>query len=118
MAAAPVGRGGVAEADPCPVVEQVWTEKRMSDVKVEHKSGITRSELAQWMADLGKELSGAGTVSFRLAESTVELGVPDDIRFEAEVEVDGDTVELEIELKWSTARRPARTTGNKGSPSS
>jgi amphi-Trp domain-containing protein len=77
----------------------------MSDVKIEHKVAMTRAEVAQWLADLGKELSGEGTASIRLAGSTVELKVPDDVRFEAEVEVDGDQVELELELKWSTARK-------------
>ena len=77
----------------------------MSDVKVEHKVVMSRAELAQWIADVGKALSGEGTVSIRLDDSTVELEVPDRVRFEAEVEVDGDEVELELELKWSTARK-------------
>jgi len=86
----------------------------MSDVKVEHKVGMTRAEVAQWIADVGKALSGDGTVTIRLAESTVELKVPDHVRFEAELEVDGDEVELELELKWSTARTAPRTTRKNG----
>jgi len=77
----------------------------MSDVKVEHKVVMSRAELAQWIADVGKALSGEGKVSIRLDDSTVELEVPDRVRFEAEVEVDGDEIELELELKWSTARK-------------
>jgi amphi-Trp domain-containing protein len=80
----------------------------MSDVKLERKVVMTRAEVAQWIADVGKALSGDGTVSLRLADSTVDLKVPDHVRFEAEVEVDGDEVELEIELKWSTARTVAK----------
>ena len=76
----------------------------MSDVKIENKVVMTRAEVAQWISDVGKALSGDGTVSIRVGESTVELKVPDRIRCEAEVEVDGDEVELELELKWSTAR--------------
>ena len=30
----------------------------MSDVKVEHKVVMTRTEAAQWIADVGKALSG------------------------------------------------------------
>jgi amphi-Trp domain-containing protein len=90
----------------------------MADVKVERKVAMSRAEVAQWMADLAKELGGEGTVTFRLADSTVELKVPDDVRFEAEVEVDGDEVELEIELKWSTARRATRAAARSGSASS
>jgi amphi-Trp domain-containing protein len=80
----------------------------MSDVKVERKAPMTRAEAAEWLAELGKALSGEGTVSIRLADTTVDVKVPDHIRVEAELEVDGDEIELEIELKWSTARPAAR----------
>jgi amphi-Trp domain-containing protein len=83
----------------------------MPDVKVERKSGMTRAEVAEWIADVGKALSGEGTVSIRLADTTVDVKVPEHVRFEAELEVDGDEVELEIELKWSTARTVARAAG-------
>jgi amphi-Trp domain-containing protein len=86
----------------------------MSDVKVEHKVVMTRAEVAQWIADVGKALSGDGTATLRLADSTVELKVPDHVRVEAEVEVDGDEVELELELKWSTARTGAKAGHPKG----
>jgi amphi-Trp domain-containing protein len=86
----------------------------MADVKVERKVVLTRLEAAQWIAEVGKALDGNGTVSLRLADSTVELKVPDQVAFEAEIEVDGDEVELELELTWSTARtvaEPARQNG-------
>jgi len=86
----------------------------MADVKIEQKVALTRAEVAQWVSDLGKALSGDGTVSLRVADSTVELKVPDRVRFEAEVEVDGDEVELELELKWSTARTAAQGGHQKG----
>ena len=79
----------------------------MSEVKVENKATMTRSEVARWFADVAEALRGDGTVELRLAgSSTVEFEVPDQIRCEAEVEVDGDEIEVEFELKWSTA--PAR----------
>jgi amphi-Trp domain-containing protein len=86
----------------------------MSDVKIEHEAGMTRAEAAEWIADVGKALSGEGTVSIRLADTTVEVKVPERVRVEAELEVDGDEVELEIELKWSTARTVPRAKGKNG----
>ncbi len=78
----------------------------MSEVKVENKTTMTRREVARWFADVAEALKGDGKVELRLAgSSTVELEVPDQIRCEAEVEVDGDEIELEFELKWSTARQ-------------
>ncbi len=90
----------------------------MSDVKVEHKVTLTRAEVAKWIADVGEALSGEGTASLVLAESTVELKIPDHVRFEAELEVDGDEVELEIELKWSTARTATKATRKNGATGS
>ena len=86
----------------------------MSDVKVEHKVVMTRAELAEWIADVGKALSGQGTVSIRLADTTVDVKVPDQVRLEAELEVEGDEVEMEIELKWSTSRTVTKAARKNG----
>jgi amphi-Trp domain-containing protein len=75
----------------------------MADVKVERKVSMTRAEAASWLTDIAASLSGDGRVSIRLADSTVEMDVPDQVRCEAEVEVDGDEVEFEFELKFSTS---------------
>jgi amphi-Trp domain-containing protein len=75
----------------------------MSDVKVERKVSMTRHEAASWLADIAEALGGDGRGSIQLADSTVEMAVPDHVRCEAEVEVDGDEIELEFELKWSTS---------------
>ena len=88
----------------------------MSDVKIEQKVVRTRAEVAQWITELGKALEGEGTVSMRMADSTVELEVPGRVRCEVEVEVDGDEVELEIEFTWSTARTDTRN-GHAGAAS-
>jgi amphi-Trp domain-containing protein len=79
----------------------------MSDVKVENMTTMTRHEVARWFADIAEALSADGPVTLKLAGSTVELEVPEHVRWEAEVEVDGDEIELEFELKWSTARQDA-----------
>jgi amphi-Trp domain-containing protein len=80
----------------------------MTDVKVEHKVTLTRQEAPRWIAEVAEALGGDEPVTIRLARSTVELEVPDHVRCEAEVEVDGDEVELEFELKWSI---PSKATG-------
>ena len=79
----------------------------MSDVKVENKVTMTRLEAARWLADVAEALSADGKATFRLAGSTVELEVPDEVRCEAELEVEGDEIELEFEMKWSTAHEAA-----------
>ena len=77
----------------------------MADVKLEHTVTSTRQDAARWIADLAAALAENEKVTLDLSGSTVELKVPDLVRWQAEVEVDGDEVELELELTWSTARR-------------
>jgi amphi-Trp domain-containing protein len=86
----------------------------MPDVKVEHKRGMTRAEVSEWIAGVGKALSGEGTLSIRLADTTMDVNVPEHVRVEVEIEVGGDEVELEIELKWSTTRTVATTAHKNG----
>ena len=51
--------------------------------------------------ELAKAIEEGGTVEVPLAGPTVTLPLPEDFRCEAEVEIHGEEVELEIELKWS-----------------
>jgi amphi-Trp domain-containing protein len=73
----------------------------MSEVKIEHKVALGREETARWLADLAKAIGDGGDVELPLAGPTVTLHLPEEFRCEAEVEIDGDEVEFEIELKWS-----------------
>jgi amphi-Trp domain-containing protein len=79
----------------------------MSDVTVTNTTTMTRHEASRWFADVADALSADGPVALRLGGSTVELEMPDRVRFEAEVEVEGDEIEVEFELKWSTGRQDA-----------
>jgi amphi-Trp domain-containing protein len=73
----------------------------MSDVKIEQKTTLGRQETARWLAELAKAIEEGGTVEVPLAGPSVTMHLPEEFRCEAEVEIAGDEVELEIELKWS-----------------
>ena len=77
----------------------------VSDVKVETKQALSRQEAARFIAELAKGLGYDGKVTLRLGSSTVELAVADQLHVELEMAVDGDEIELEMELKWSTSGR-------------
>jgi amphi-Trp domain-containing protein len=77
----------------------------VSDVKVEQKQALSRQETARFIAELAEGLGDDGKVTLRLGSSTVELAVAEQLHFELEVAVDGDEIELEMELKWSTSGR-------------
>jgi amphi-Trp domain-containing protein len=73
----------------------------MPNIKVEQKTSLGRTETARWLAELAKAIEDGGTVEVPLAGPTVTLPLPEEFGCEAEVEIDGEEVELEIELKWS-----------------
>jgi amphi-Trp domain-containing protein len=80
----------------------MWT---MADVKLERKESLSREEAAQWLSVLSKAFARGGEVTLPVGVATVELHLPDRVRAEFEVKVDGDEVEIELEFTWSTARR-------------
>src|SRR4051812_22515694 len=75
----------------------------MSELKVEQKQSLSRTEAAHLVADLAEGLKGDGAVTLHLGGGTVELRVGTQVRCELEVEVDGQEFELELELKWSSS---------------
>jgi amphi-Trp domain-containing protein len=82
----------------------------MSDVEISRTESLTRQEAARRLSALADALGADGTVEVELGASTLKLHVPDRVQCEVEVEVDGDEVGLEVELKWPTP--PAATTNS------
>ncbi|HUA42029.1 MAG TPA: amphi-Trp domain-containing protein [Streptosporangiaceae bacterium] len=73
----------------------------MSDVKVERKESLTRDEAARLLALLSKAFTASDHADLPFGPGSVSLYIPDHVRAELEVEVEGDEVELEVEFKWS-----------------
>jgi amphi-Trp domain-containing protein len=81
----------------------------VSDVEVSRTETLTRHQAAEWLTKLANALAEGEKVELAMGASTLKVHVPDHVRCEIEVAIDGDEVELEMELKWSTApARPAR----------
>ncbi|WP_166459555.1 amphi-Trp domain-containing protein [Amycolatopsis pithecellobii] len=76
----------------------------MSTLEVTREELLTREEAARRLSTLAAALADGEKVVVSLGSSNVKMHVPDHVRCEIELEVDGDEVELEVELKWSTAR--------------
>src|SRR3954469_14565682 len=77
----------------------------VSDLRVEQKQVLSREEVARFLSTLADGLADGGKVAVPLGNSSLELSVADQLRWELEVAVDGDGIELELELKWSTSGR-------------
>lgn len=82
----------------------------MAEVKVEHKTAVSRAEAAEFLSVLASALAGNDKAEFPMGPSTVSLTVPEQVRTEIEVEVDGDEVEIEIEFSWPASRSRAKRT--------
>jgi amphi-Trp domain-containing protein len=82
----------------------------VSDVKVQQKQSLSRQDAARLIAALADGLGEDGKVTVRLGNSNLELSVTDQVDWELEVVVDGDEIELELELKWSTSGRATAET--------
>jgi amphi-Trp domain-containing protein len=82
----------------------------MSDMEVTREELLTRAEAAERLATLAAALAGGEKVAIALGATRLEVHVPDQVRCEIELEVDGDEVELEVELRWSLGGRPAKGT--------
>ncbi|OLT22285.1 hypothetical protein BJF78_07850 [Pseudonocardia sp. CNS-139] len=87
----------------------------MSDLEVSHSGSMSRQEAAKVVRALADALAEDGShVRLRLGNSTAELRVPEQVRVELELEVDGAEVELECELTWQLGGRPrAGTSGHR-----
>ena len=79
----------------------------MSDVKVERKESLSRDEAAMWLSLLAKAFTAGDHAELPFGRSSVSLFIPDHVRAELEVEVEGDEVELEVEFKWSMVEHEA-----------
>jgi amphi-Trp domain-containing protein len=92
----------------------------VTDIELKRKQSLTRKEAAEWLSALATALGDGGQVELSLGDSTVSLEVPDHVRTEFELEIDGNEVEVELELKWSigdSAAAPATAapaTGQEG----
>ncbi|MFR9802443.1 amphi-Trp domain-containing protein [Pseudonocardia sp. RS010] len=75
----------------------------MSDVEVTYSKPVSRKEAARTLAALADALADSGKVELELGRTSMTVHVPGDIRCKVEVEIDGDEVEFEVELTWSTA---------------
>jgi len=78
----------------------------MTDVRVERSETLSRAEAAVWLQALSTALAKGGDVRLPVGGVTVAVHVPDKVRAEFEIEVEGDQVEIELEFSWRTTAVP------------
>src|SRR5215472_15201798 len=78
---------------------------RMSDVKMEYETTISRTEAAAWLSQLARAFTSGNDAEIPFGPGTVRLHVPGSVRAEVEVEVEDEKVEVEIEFSWPLPAR-------------
>ncbi len=88
----------------------------MADIEVKREQELSRHEAAGRLRAFAAALDDGGAVEIDLGGGTVKLHVPEMVRAELEIELDGNEVELEMELKWSTGNATRRGTRRRSKP--
>jgi amphi-Trp domain-containing protein len=79
----------------------------MAEIEFERKSRLTRQQAGERLIALGKSLQGGSKSKFEHDGDSIQFSVGAEIAWEFELNIDGDEVELEIELKWSNRKSAA-----------
>lgn len=76
----------------------------MADVSFERKKSLSREQAAVWLSALSNGFAHGGDVDLPVGGGgTVSLRLPEEVRAEFEVEINGDQVQVEVEFTWSLA---------------
>jgi amphi-Trp domain-containing protein len=78
-------------------------EHPMPDVELERKQELSREEAGRRLIAIGNALVEGAESKLEMDGDSLSFTVADQVRWEFELEVDGNETELEIELKWSDA---------------
>ena len=72
----------------------------MADVEFERKIRVSREQAGERLISLGKSLIGGERSKLDHDGDAIQFTVADELDWEFELNIDGDEIELEIELKW------------------
>ena len=75
----------------------------MSDFKHKEDERLSRHEAAERLIDIAYALTAGGPIELGAAGRRVTVPVARELRLERELKSEGDRVELELQLSWSTA---------------
>lgn len=84
----------------------------MPKLEIKRKSELSRQEVADRLIALGQALASGSEVELGSGGDSIEISVPEQVRWELEIEVDGN----EVEIHWrddpqeeSEEKSPPRT---------
>ena len=81
----------------------------MPKLKFEQKENMSRTEAAARLSAIADALGSDAEFELERGGEKLEFNVPEQVRFELEVEIDGNETELEVEIKWSSESEGSTT---------
>ena len=76
--------------------------KHMSDVKHNDEERLSRRQAAERLIDMAYALTGGGALELNAAGRRTKVPMANEVRMRRELRSEGDRVEFELELTWST----------------
>ncbi|GLW54710.1 amphi-Trp domain-containing protein [Kitasatospora phosalacinea] len=74
----------------------------MKDLEFTQKRALSRAEAADQLEALAAAIRRGGQAELELGPGKLTVRIPDELHTEIEVELDGDEIELEVEMSWRT----------------
>jgi amphi-Trp domain-containing protein len=78
----------------------------MSEFQHKASESVSRRRAAERLTDIAYALTAGDALSFRADGETLSVPVADEVRLKFETKSEGEHVEFELELSWSSAHRP------------
>jgi amphi-Trp domain-containing protein len=75
----------------------------MNDFKRKDEEHVSRQQAAERLTDVAYALSAGQPLELTVNGDRVSVPIADDMRLTRDVKSKGDHVQLELELRWSTA---------------
>jgi amphi-Trp domain-containing protein len=75
----------------------------MTDFKRKDEERVSREQAADLLADVAYALTAGVPLYLTVDGERVSIPIADELRLERDVKANGDRVELELALSWSTA---------------
>ena len=74
----------------------------MNDFKHTEEEWLSRQQAAEHLVDIAYSLTAGGPLELSMAGRRIKVPVANELRMERELKSNGESVELELELKWSS----------------
>ena len=97
-----LGAGADGSASASPRLSVAALRSHMNEFKHKEEERLSRQQAAERLIDIAYALTAGGPLEFSAAGRRITVPVANELRLRRELKSNGDQLELELELTWST----------------